>query len=304
VDCIGQKNLVGQRVFVCSHLDGGEGGPVDKFVLCEVHNAMRNQQVTHKVKGWAPESFVNDGGMYEDDIEAARQSVRKSLGMSMGRKPVCTKCGGEIDLADKNFIVSGLERLHLTCPGEDEIKRTPRYFALAAPERLPVLFCSDPEQKRAYSFLFKLDRKSKEEALEKHRLEPVRIRYVPDTEAYAAATREIKEVNADDFSIFDQKRQFKETRHPVTGADGYTRYDRDLCMVVSQLFKEEGGVVHGMSTAFACDINEKSGTATVTAAALEITFELKSQAGYVSKMTEQPLLLEDDFVQRISNEFK
>ena len=310
-DCIGVKHLAGQMVHVLTRLEGEEAGkdgrplPAGKYVLCQAHRVMR-QNHTEIVKGWAPTNVVNEGGVHEGDITAARASVRKSLGMSMQRKPVCTRCGGEIELSDKDFIVSGLERLHVKCPDPETLKKTPRQGALGAPERFPVVVALDGAGgKKNVSFVFKLDRESKENALKQQRLEPVRLRYTPDASGHVSTLRELLLPEAPDeqaFLVTDSKRTFREIKHPLSGALGTTRFDDSTGLLISELYKEEAGVLHGMHVAVGYDWDSPSKKASLEAVALELSFELLSTQGYVdaAQVHGKDLALSDDFVHRVA----
>jgi len=313
LDCLGSKSQVGEIVHVCK----GEGDLCEdetsekvegKFVLCQMHYRLRHS-TTEIVKGWAPDTYVNDGGKYEDDIKGAIASVRKSLELSMGRKPICTKCGGEIALGDKNFVVSGMERLHLMCP--TQVMKTPRSFVLGAPDRFPVLLCVDAASKRAFSFLFKIDQNSKEQCLSQHRLESARLRYTPEQISYAAAQRELP-ATFKDLQVFDQKRSFKEAKHPITGAQGQTIWDTKSGLIISHLYKVANGVVHGLNVAFSCTPAEgRPGRVVVEALAMELSFEATTQDDFVSPIKDtqgnvadaKSLALPNNFVERISREF-
>ncbi|GBG30311.1 Cysteine and glycine-rich protein 3 [Hondaea fermentalgiana] len=276
-DC--PKNLSGEVVHV---IEGDEKGRTGgRVVLCATHYHLRENGQSELVKGWRPDtSGINYGGKYENDPERARKAVSRTLGASLGRKPVCTRCGGEIMLSDKDFIVNGLERFHMKCPEQNSMKHTPRHYVQAAPERLPLVFSGFADGKIGVSFLLRLESEdAKEHALVQHRLAPATLRYVPDETALSSTSKSVR-VSNEFFSISDRKHTFTEDSHPLSGKPSYCEYDEETNLVLAQHYKVEAGVVHGLNAAFRYSYDENTGRATVEALVAELTFELIDQEGY------------------------
>lgn len=280
-DC--PKNLSGEVVHVMDE-PGRTGG---RMVLCATHYNLRMNGQGELVKGWRPDSTnINYGGKYENDPERARKAVSRSLGASLGRKPLCTRCGGEILLSDKNFTVIGMERFHLKCPEQSNIKHTPRHYVQAAPDRMPIVFSGFEDGKFSISFLLKIESEdAKENALMQHRLAPARLRYVIDEDAHSTTSKTVR-VSNEFFDVSDRKHTFNLTEHPLTGKKAYCTFDADDNVVLSQSYKIEGGVVHGLNAALRYVYDERTDKATIEVIDVELTFELLDENGYTGAEAE------------------
>jgi len=293
-DC--HRALVGEN----THIMVDENGK--RTLTCDKHFHLRTKGPSGLVKGWRPKNpSVNHGGQFEDDIEGGRNAIRRSLVTSLGRKPLCSRCGGEIALSDEDFIVSGLERMHAKCPEEADVKKTPRHFVLAAESLQPLHMRVG---KKVHSFLFKLkDQEEKSKALSRHRLAAVSLLYVPDEDAKTDLSKILpaEDLEEERLTVSDARRTFAmENRHPLSGKMGNLCVDHTRNLIYVQLFKEECNVVHGLNAAFTFE--EEGDLVNVLPLAMEITFEVlevTDYAGGSTELTEAERVCQDDFLERI-----
>jgi hypothetical protein len=128
--------------------------------------------------------------MRKEDNERARDSMQLRVGDST---PVCARCGLPIDKG-QGVIASGLQRFHEACPSAEEAAkaiRTTRFFLQRAPDRLITTFTCDKVTKTPHTFLWDLNKDSRNDSLRKKNTEALDIKYAPDAQARAGFQKKL-----------------------------------------------------------------------------------------------------------------
>jgi len=243
----------------------------DKHTIKAGADVVKAQVIDEKARDDAELERV--ASLRRDANEEARISMQVRVGDML---PQCSRCGRPIDRGQR-AITSGIEKMHESCPTQEESDRAirpARWFVRRAPERVAGTLTCDKETKHPHTFLYELEKTTFVEALKKQSHESVKLVYTPDLTAHSGAQRKLVAPSSDATRQFDfhfkDYLNFGFEDHKNEGKVQEPHLDKSAQTLLVRKFHLTNGVLQTMEVVFKYDEE----TQLCTAERVELGFEM------------------------------